>query len=95
MTLQKELEHQARSMGARFFGVADLTVAQGAIVAQGGEFLATYPCALSVGVALSDGLVSILEQELGFEVLRPEAPQIVAALGAAIIARENAEKGIQ
>ena len=36
MTRQKELERQARRMGARFFGVADLTVAQEAIVAQGG-----------------------------------------------------------
>jgi epoxyqueuosine reductase len=60
MTLQKELEHQARGMGARFFGVSDLTVAQEAIVAQGGEFLAAYPYALSVGVALSDGIVDQL-----------------------------------
>ena len=50
--------------------------------------------AVTGGVALNNGLVSILEQELGFEVLKPEAPQIVAALGGAIIARENAEKGI-
>jgi epoxyqueuosine reductase QueG len=60
MTLQKELERQARSMGARFFGVADLAVARGAIVAQGGEFLAAYLCALSMGVALSDGVVDQL-----------------------------------
>jgi predicted CoA-substrate-specific enzyme activase len=46
------------------------------------------------GVVLNEGLVNILEQELGFEVLRPEVPQTVAALGAAIIARENSEKGI-
>ena len=49
--------------------------------------------AVTGGVALNSGLVSILEQELGFKVLKPEAPQIVAALGAAIIARENSEKG--
>ena len=60
MTLQKELERQARDMGARFFGVADLTVAQEFIVAQGGEFLATYPRALSVGIALNDGIVDQL-----------------------------------
>jgi epoxyqueuosine reductase QueG len=61
MTLQqKELKHQARSMGARFFGVADLTVAQEAIVAQGGEFLAAFPRAISVGIALSDGIVDQL-----------------------------------
>jgi predicted CoA-substrate-specific enzyme activase len=44
------------------------------------------------GVALSDGLVNILEEELDFSVLRPESPQNIAALGAAIIAKENAEK---
>jgi predicted CoA-substrate-specific enzyme activase len=51
--------------------------------------------AVSGGVALNDGLVAILEEELGFKVLRPQSPQTVAALGAAIIARENAEKGIK
>jgi len=54
----------------------------------------TRDIAVTGGVALNSGLVSILEQELGFEVLKPESPQIVAALGAAIVARENAEKGI-
>ena len=47
------------------------------------------------GVALNRGLVNILEKEMGFGVLVPDAPQIVAALGAAIIARETLEKGIK
>ncbi len=45
------------------------------------------------GVALNKGLVHILEQELGLKLLIPENPRLVAALGAAIIARENIEKG--
>ena len=45
------------------------------------------------GVALNRGLVHILETELGFNVLVPETPQLVAALGAAVVARENMEKG--
>jgi predicted CoA-substrate-specific enzyme activase len=45
------------------------------------------------GVVLNRGLVKILEEELGFGVLVPDAPQLVAALGAAVIARENIEKG--
>lgn len=49
--------------------------------------------AMTGGVALNDGLVDIMEQTLGFKVLRPESPQIVAALGAAIVAAETAEKG--
>jgi predicted CoA-substrate-specific enzyme activase len=48
--------------------------------------------AVTGGVSLIDGIIHILESELGFEVLRPEFPQSVAALGAAIIAKENAEK---
>ena len=50
--------------------------------------------AVSGGVALNSGLVDILGKELGFELLVPEAPQIVAALGAAILAKENIEKGL-
>ena len=45
------------------------------------------------GVVLNRGLIKILEEELGFGVLVPEAPQLVAALGAAVIAQENIEKG--
>jgi predicted CoA-substrate-specific enzyme activase len=55
----------------------------------------TRDVAVSGGVALNDGLVNIMEQEIGFKVLKPEVPQIIAALGAAIIAGENAEKGIK
>ena len=47
------------------------------------------------GVALNRELVNILEEEMGFGVLVPDVPQIVAALGAAIIARETLEKGIK
>jgi len=46
------------------------------------------------GVALNSGLVHILEEEMGFEILVPDTPQIVPALGAAVIARENIEKGM-
>jgi len=52
----------------------------------------TKDVAVTGGVALNSGLVSILEREMGFGVLVPDMPLIVAALGAAIIARENIEK---
>lgn len=45
------------------------------------------------GVALNSGLVIILEQELGFKVLVPDAPQTCAALGAAILASDSIAKG--
>jgi predicted CoA-substrate-specific enzyme activase len=44
------------------------------------------------GVARNQGLVSILEEALGFKVLIPADPEMVAALGAAILAKENLEK---
>ena len=47
------------------------------------------------GVALNTGLVKIIEEEMGFGILVPERPQIVAALGAAVIARETIERGAQ
>jgi predicted CoA-substrate-specific enzyme activase len=46
------------------------------------------------GVARNKGLVDILEKELGFKVLVPENPELVAALGAAILAKESIEKGV-
>ncbi|MFA5056283.1 MAG: acyl-CoA dehydratase activase [Dehalococcoidia bacterium] len=45
------------------------------------------------GVAMNKGFINILEQDMGFKVFVPESPQIVAALGAAIIAKENVDKG--
>ena len=45
------------------------------------------------GVAQDKGLIDIMEKELGFKVLVPDNPQTVAALGAAILAQENIEKG--
>jgi len=47
------------------------------------------------GVARNKGLVAILEEELGFKVLVPENPDMVAALGAAVLAKENIEKGVK
>jgi len=45
------------------------------------------------GVAMNTGLVSILQQEMKCPVLIPENPQMTAALGAAILAREALDKG--
>lgn len=45
--------------------------------------------AASGGVALNRGLIKMLEKELNAEIHVPENPQIVGALGAAIIAAES------
>ena len=44
---------------------------------------------LTGGVAKNQGLVKKLEEKMGSKVKLPERPQIVAALGAALIARES------
>ncbi len=48
--------------------------------------------AVTGGVAQNSGLINTIEQELGFKVLVPDSPQLTAALGAAVIARENASR---
>ncbi len=51
-------------------------------------------CAIVGGGAKDIGLVRRLEEALGLELLVPEEPQIVAALGAALIAREGARQKV-
>lgn len=59
-TVHKQLADKAADMGARFFGIADLTHATNAVIEQGGSFLAAYPRALSIGIALADDIVDQL-----------------------------------
>ncbi len=48
------------------------------------------PCAICGGGALNTGLVKALEEELGTTLLVPPNPQIIAALGAVVIASTSA-----
>jgi predicted CoA-substrate-specific enzyme activase len=45
------------------------------------------PCAICGGGALNTGLIKAVQDELGIQLLVPPQPQIVAALGAALIAK--------
>ena len=49
-------------------------------------------CALSGGGGLDVGLVKSIEEELGIDLLVPANPQIITALGAAIMAKELFKK---
>ncbi|HTY91484.1 MAG TPA: 4Fe-4S double cluster binding domain-containing protein [Methanocella sp.] len=62
MDLYSVLEKCAMDEGADFFGVADLAPAREAILAQGGEALAGYPLAISLGIKLLDPLVDQLPE---------------------------------
>lgn len=56
--LGQELRATALREGADLCGIADLTPARDFIVAQGGEYLANFPRAVSVSVALSPAAVA-------------------------------------
>ncbi len=65
--------------------VADRTITLGKRVG------AQPPVAMTGGVAKNAGVVKALEEKMETELFIPEEPQIIGALGAAIIAREQAE----
>jgi epoxyqueuosine reductase QueG len=60
MNLDTQLRILALSSGADYFGVADLSSAHDAILAQGGERVARYPMAIAIGMGLQDSLVDFL-----------------------------------
>jgi len=62
--LYAKLERIAREMGADFFGVADLEPVRDEILRQGGEHIATWPRALSIGIRLFDSIVDRLPERL-------------------------------
>jgi predicted CoA-substrate-specific enzyme activase len=57
----------------------------------GGQISYSKPIVFSGGVAKNIGVVKAIEEELGKEVIIPKEPQITAALGAAIFAKEQAQ----
>ncbi len=61
MRLQGErIRELADSMGADFFGVAELAPARDAILGQGGEVIGAFPRAISIGIALPHPVVDQL-----------------------------------
>jgi predicted CoA-substrate-specific enzyme activase len=57
----------------------------------GGQISFEEPVVFSGGVAKNIGVVKAIEEELGKKVITPKEPQITAALGAAIFAKEHAK----
>ncbi|SHI91115.1 4Fe-4S double cluster binding domain-containing protein [Desulfofundulus thermosubterraneus] len=58
--LLAKLKELAQNGGAGYFGVADLAPATGFIREQGGDIPASFPTAVSVGIAIPAGLVEML-----------------------------------
>ncbi len=60
--LDDKLRGMALSLGADFYGVADLAPAHGAIQDQGGAVVAAFPRGISIGIRLLDPIVDQLPQ---------------------------------
>ena len=61
-SLQKQLSDLAIILGIDYFGVADLAVAKDFICSQRGDYVATFPPAISIGIQLVDGVVDELKR---------------------------------
>jgi len=60
MDLDAGLPARARTLGADYYGVADLSGARDFVLAQGGERVARFPRAVVMGIGLLDELVDML-----------------------------------
>jgi epoxyqueuosine reductase QueG len=60
MLLNEIIEEFAREQGADFLGIADLSPARNFILEQGGEEIAQYPRAISIGIVLLNSIVDQL-----------------------------------
>jgi len=63
MDLDTDLRTLTLSLGADYFGVADFSSAHDFILAQGGERVARYPRAVTIGMRLQDSLVDLLPDD--------------------------------
>jgi epoxyqueuosine reductase len=68
MIFQSQLFQQTEIWGADFFGIADLGLAQSAIIEQGGALLSEFPRAISLGIQLFHPIVNQLPQRAEYAV---------------------------
>jgi len=61
--IDKEIRILAGSLGADYYGVADLTPVRDVIHAQGGERAARYPRGVVMGIRLQDSVVDLLPEQ--------------------------------
>lgn len=70
---QEELKSSAKNLGIDLFGAADLEKARDFILAQGGEVIASFPKAISIGMRLQDAIID--------ELFRHEDPSVIYSYG--------------
>ena len=61
--IDAQIRSLAVSLGADYFGIADLDPARDFIHAQGGEMVSRYPYGVAIGMALQDSLVDLLPEK--------------------------------
>lgn len=61
--LNSQLRSLALSLGADYFGIADLTPARDFIRAQGGDHVSRYPRTVVMGIRLQDSIVNLLPEK--------------------------------
>ena len=61
--LNERFRGDALALGADFFGVADLSLARDAVAEQGGEMVAQFPYAISIGVAMPSAIVDQIARQ--------------------------------
>ncbi len=99
MELDGRIREYAEAMGADFFGVADLSPAHEAILAQGGPVIAEFPRAISIGIALLHSVVDQLPQRAdravamtyrhhGYDLVNQRLDQITSRLSS-VVQREG------
>jgi predicted CoA-substrate-specific enzyme activase len=84
-------EHKAREDIA--YGISKAIAKRVIGMGAGGQINYNEPIVFSGGVAKNIGVVKAIEEELGKKVITPREPQITAALGAAIFAKEHSHDG--
>jgi len=60
MSLNRQIENLAKQYGITYFGVADLSIANSAVLDQGGDIVAGYPYSISLGISLIKSIVDQL-----------------------------------
>ncbi len=60
MILNKQVEELAKQFGITYFGVADLSGVNAAVLEQGGDIVAGYPYSISLGIPLNKSIVDQL-----------------------------------
>ena len=95
----ESLHQDALALGADYFGIADLSPGRELVLEQGGEMIAQFPRALSVGVAMPSAIVDQLPRHQekavalayrshGYDILNDRLDQITSRL-AGIVGRNG------